>query len=120
MTVARHPGRRRARQVLPLAIAPICCLLAVSPLFWPAAVPALAWATLCLAYGLSLTRSAGPCAAAAGVAAISMQAAWSFGYWKQVCAGPRPGAPPVALAPRESEAAAPAGRAMSRASDAVR
>lgn len=119
MTVARHPRRRRARQVLPLAIAPICCLLALGPLFWPAAVPALAWVVLCLGYGLWLARSARPCAAAAGVAAIAMQAAWSFGYWKQVCVGPRPGASPVALALHEGEAVAPADRRPC-VSDAVR
>lgn len=120
MTVARHPGRRRARQVLPLVIAPICCLLGLGPLFWPAVVPALTWAVLCLAYGLSLARSAGPCAAAAGVAAISMQAAWSFGYWKQVCAGPRPGTLPVALAFSDRQVAAPLSRARSHTSGAIR
>lgn len=107
MTVARHPGRRRVRQVLPLAIAPICCLLCLGPLFWPAAVPALAWAALCLAYGLLLVRKAEPCAALAGVAGILMQAAWSFGYWKQVCGGPKPGALPMALTFKKSEPIAP-------------
>ena len=98
MTIARHQGRRRARQVIPLAIAPICCLLPLGLLFWPAALPALAWAALCLGVGLALMRPNEPCTAAAGIAAIVMQSAWSFGYWKQFLAGPRPGPPPAALA----------------------
>lgn len=120
MTVARHPGRRRVRQVLPLTIAPICCLLCLGPLFWPAAVPALAWAALCLIYGFLLMRKAGPCAASAGVAAISMQAAWSFGYWKQVCGGPRPGAPPGALTFKETEPTVTLHHPVAYTSDATR
>jgi succinoglycan biosynthesis protein ExoA len=97
MTVARHPGRRRLRQVLPLAIAPAICLLLFSPLFWPAAVPALLWGSICLIYGALLFRPGVPCVAMAGVAGIIMQACWSFGYWTQVLRGPRPGAPPSPL-----------------------
>jgi succinoglycan biosynthesis protein ExoA len=97
MTVARHPGRRRARQILPLAIAPLFCLLLLTPLDWRAAIPVLAWAAVCLAYGLVLGLRNGRCAAAAGVAAIIMQASWSIGYWKQVLLGSKPGPPPVPL-----------------------
>lgn len=97
MTIARHQGPRRARQVIPLAIAPICCLLPFGLLFWPAALPAAGWAALCLGAGVALMRPNEPCTAAAGVAAIIMQSAWSFGYWKQVLAGPRPGPLPAPL-----------------------
>ena len=94
MTVARHKSHRRARQVIPLAIAPICAMLPLGLLFWPAALPALAWLALCLGAGAALMRPGQWCAAAAGIAAITMQAAWSFGYWKHLLAGPKPGAPP--------------------------
>ena len=98
MTIARHKGRRRARQIIPLAIAPICCLSPFGLLFWPAALPALGWAALCLGGGLALIRRREPCTAASGIAAIIMQSAWSFGYWMQIIAGPRPGRPPGPLA----------------------
>lgn len=97
MTVARHPGLRRLRQVVPLVIAPSCCLLIISPVFWPIALPAFAWAALCLAYGAVLGIKQGRCAAGAGVAAILMQGAWSFGYWSQVLFGHRPGGPPAVI-----------------------
>ncbi len=97
MTVARHPRRRRARQVAPLLIAPVIGLALLTPVFWLACVPALGWGLLCLIYGLMLTRPETPGSAAAGAAAIIMQAAWSFGYWTQLFSGPRPGAPPAAL-----------------------
>ena len=104
MTVARHPGRRRVRQVVPLIIAPMCCLLFIAPAFWPAALPSLAWAALCLIYGVSLGVRLGGCASASGIAAILMQAAWSFGYWSQIVRGARPGRPPasIEMRPRSS------------------
>jgi succinoglycan biosynthesis protein ExoA len=97
MTVARHPRRRRARQVIPLAIAPVCCFALLTPVDWRASLPALSWAVACLIYGGVLGLTKGGCATAAGVAAIVMQAAWSFGYWKQVFSGRGPGAPPTRL-----------------------
>ena len=100
MTIARHGGRRRLRQVLPLAIAPICGLLILSPVYPKAALPALAWATLCILYGLALGIRGGACAAMAGPAAMIMQAAWSLGYWTNIIGRRKPGAPPAALTPR--------------------
>jgi succinoglycan biosynthesis protein ExoA len=83
-TVARHGGRRRLRQILPLAIAPMWCLLLLAPLFHAAALPVLAWAALCIGYGFVLGLSGGACAAMAGPAAMIMQTAWSVGYWTSV------------------------------------
>jgi succinoglycan biosynthesis protein ExoA len=46
------------------------------------ALPALAWALLCLGYGFFLgIRLHDVCAAAAGIAAIAMQTGWSFGFF---------------------------------------
>jgi succinoglycan biosynthesis protein ExoA len=111
MTVARHGGRRRLRQILPLGIAPICGLALLSPLYPIAALPGLAWALLCIVYGLALSLRGGVCVAMAGPAAIIMQAAWSFGYWTNVIKRRKPGAPPGALTltpqPRREHALVP-------------
>jgi succinoglycan biosynthesis protein ExoA len=82
-TVARHPSRRRLRQVAPLAVAPAVLLAAAAPLFWPMGLPFLLWAGLCLLYGLTKLRH-GLCAGASGLLAMLMHASWSFGYWSQV------------------------------------
>jgi succinoglycan biosynthesis protein ExoA len=102
MTVARHGGRRRVRQILPLGIAPICGLFVLSPLYPIAGLPALAWALLCVVYGLALGVRGGTCAAMAGPAAMIMQLAWSIGYWTSLITGRKPGAPPAALTVRPS------------------
>jgi succinoglycan biosynthesis protein ExoA len=99
-TVARHGGRRRLRQILPLAIAPMWCLLLLFPLSPLAALPVLAWAALCIGYGLALGVRGGACAAMAGLAAMIMQTAWSFGYWTNLVRRRKPGPPPTGLALR--------------------
>ena len=102
MTVARHGRRRRLRQVLPLAIAPMLFLLLLAPVYAVAALPALAWAALCVCYGLALSVRGGACAAMAGPAAMIMQAAWSLGYWKSIVSRRKPGPPPAALTVKPS------------------
>ncbi len=116
MTVARHGGRRRLRQILPLGIAPICALALLAPLYPVAAVPALAWALLCVVYGLVLSiRGGSTCAAMAGPTAMIMQAAWSLGYWTNMIRRRKPGPPPTALtlrpSPQREPALVPEGRA---------
>ena len=106
MTVARHRGRPRLRQIAPLAIPPIIALALFTPFFWPAGLPTLAWVGCCLAYGAALVRPGDPCAAAAGFPALVMHVSWSLGYWKQALAGPRPGPTPIPLTLRS---ATPAG-----------
>jgi succinoglycan biosynthesis protein ExoA len=98
MTVARHGGRRRLRQILPLAIAPMWCLLLLSPFYPVAALPVLAWAALCIVYGVALSLRESACAAMAGPAAMIMQTAWSFGYWASIVGRRKPGPPPAGLA----------------------
>jgi succinoglycan biosynthesis protein ExoA len=101
MTIARHGGRRRLRQVLPLAVAPMVGLVLVAPLFWPAALPTLGWVILCLGYGAWLGRNNPPCAAGAGIPAMIMHFAWSAGYWSQLLKGPRPSPFEPAVTPSE-------------------
>jgi succinoglycan biosynthesis protein ExoA len=96
-TVARHGGRRRLRQILPLAIAPMWCLLLLCPLYPIAALPVLAWAVLCTVYGLVLGIRGGICAAMAGPAAMIMQSAWSVGYWKSITERRKSAPPPNGL-----------------------
>jgi succinoglycan biosynthesis protein ExoA len=90
----RNVGRGRARNFLKhrksiklrhlalAAVAPAVCLLLLAPFSGIFAVPALAWALLCLGYGVVLGVRLGHfCSAAAGVAAVVMQAGWSFGFF---------------------------------------
>ncbi len=97
MTVARHGGPRKLRQTLPLAIAPMVGLALLVPLYGPACLPALAYATLCFGYGMTLRRQGAPCSAGAGYPAMVMHVAWSVGYWRQLLGGKRPGSVPAPL-----------------------
>ncbi|MCK8785176.1 glycosyltransferase family 2 protein [Roseomonas sp. NAR14] len=101
MTVSRHGGSRKLRQTIPLLIAPMLLVGALAPLPWLAgmpllaallALPSLGYVALCLLYGAWLGRHGDGCAALAGVPAMIMHVAWSAGYWRQVLAGPSPGA----------------------------
>lgn len=79
-TARLHGMKLKVRQMLPLAIAPAVVLALGAPLFWPVALPALAWAGLCLAYGGRLGRD--PCSRLAGWPAMIMHFAWSLGFLK--------------------------------------
>jgi succinoglycan biosynthesis protein ExoA len=83
-TSRRHRRRLKARQMLPLGVAPVCVLALGSPLVPALAVPALSWAALCQTWGLALAlRERNGAAAWAGSAAMIMHFGWSAGYWKQ-------------------------------------
>ncbi len=97
MTIERHGGRRRLRQIAPLAIPPMLLLALATPVYWAACLPAMTWLAGSLLYGLTLYRPGNLCAAAAGYPAILMHSAWSLGYWKQILVGRRPGATPSPL-----------------------
>lgn len=90
-TIARHGLRPRLRQRVPLVVAPAIVLLLAAPLLgWWFALPALAWALLCLGYGVLLgARARDRCVALAGVAAMTMHLAWSCGYWRWWLTGKR-------------------------------
>ena len=80
-TLLLHRARPRVRQTLPLVVAPAVLLLLISPLLWPLAIPALAWAGVCLTYGAVIAvRSKDMCALGSGLAAMIMHFAWSLGF----------------------------------------
>jgi succinoglycan biosynthesis protein ExoA len=78
----KHRKDVRIRHLMLVGVVPAICLLLLAPFSVVFALPALAWALLCIGYGVVLgmgLRDA--CAAAAGIAAIAMQAGWSFGFF---------------------------------------
>jgi len=89
-TVTRHRTPLKLRQLAPLAVAPAVLaavlaapLAALTPWALAAALPALAWAFLCLAGGALVGwRSGDRCAYGAGLAAMTMHLGWSVGYWR--------------------------------------
>ena len=86
-TFARHGGRYRIRHFILPSVAPIIILALLAPFYWPLAVPASAWALLCLFYGIVLgIKHRDLCAAASGYASMVMQVAWSFGHWREIIA----------------------------------
>ena len=83
----KHPNSAKLRHFVLAAIAPALCLALLAPVAGVFALPAVAWAVLCIGYGMVLGRRLGdPCAAAAGVAAMAMQAGWSFGFFRELIA----------------------------------
>lgn len=68
----KHRKTMKLRHLVLVVVAPALCLLLLSPFAHVFAVPAVTWALLCFGYG----------AAAAGIAAIAMQVAWSFGFFR--------------------------------------
>ena len=77
----KHRKNAKLRHLMLAGVAPAVCLLLLAPFSVIFALPALAWALLCLGYGVVLgIRLRDVCAAAAGIAAIAMQCGWSFGF----------------------------------------
>jgi succinoglycan biosynthesis protein ExoA len=86
-TVLKHRVPLKVRQALPLAVAPALLSAIGGLLFWPLAVPALAWAFAALAYGLVLAvKRRDAVVALSGPAAMVMHACWSAGFWTQLLA----------------------------------
>lgn len=84
-TILRHRARPKLRQLAPAAVAPAVVLVLLSPLWPPLALPAAAWALASLAFGLMLgLRLRDGCAAASGVAAMTMHLGWSLGFWRRM------------------------------------
>jgi succinoglycan biosynthesis protein ExoA len=84
-TLLRHRSRPRLRQLAPAGVAPALVLLVPAVVYPALAVPAALWALACLTYGAWLgVRAQDGCAAAAGVAAMTMHLAWSLGFWSRL------------------------------------
>lgn len=80
-TLIKHGKWPKVRQTLPLAVGPVVAAALFSPLAPILAVPAFAWASLCILYGITLgIRSADSCAAMSGLAAMTMHLGWSLGF----------------------------------------
>jgi succinoglycan biosynthesis protein ExoA len=78
----KHRKNAKLRHLMLAGVAPAVCLFLLTPFSVIFALPALAWALLCVGYGVVLgMRLRDACAAAAGIAAIAMQAGWSFGFF---------------------------------------
>ena len=83
----KHPNGVKLRHLALAAIAPALCLALLAPIAGIFVFPAVAWAVLCVGYGLVLgKRLQDPCAAGAGIAAMAMQAGWSFGFFRELIA----------------------------------
>jgi len=80
--ILKHHTKPKLRQMAPLAVFPAVLLAFLAPLGWFMAVPFLAWAILCLAYGAWLGhKSQNAAIAFSGPAAMMMHFAWSLGFW---------------------------------------
>jgi succinoglycan biosynthesis protein ExoA len=91
-TVRLHRLKLKTRQAAPLAVLPALLLATAAVCLAPftswallGVLPSAAWAAICLLAGLALgLRSQKRCAAMAGVAAMIMHAAWSWGFWQEI------------------------------------
>jgi succinoglycan biosynthesis protein ExoA len=90
-TVRLHRVRLKARQILPLLVAPALLAALVAPLAglaspagWLLAGPALAWVFAGLVGGALVgARSGSLCGWLSGGAALVMHLGWSLGYWSE-------------------------------------
>ncbi|HEY8614648.1 glycosyltransferase family 2 protein [Phenylobacterium sp.] len=102
-TVLKHYTPLKIRQALPLAVAPAVATLALAPLSWAFAVPALVWMLAALSYGVLLgVKRRDRAAFLSGPAAMIMHLSWSAGFWAQLFTwrSDRKPRPPVGLAPQ--------------------
>lgn len=105
MNLMRHSAPLKLRQALPILIVPAVIValggLALAVISaWTAllAAPAIAWACLCIGFGLVLGYKArSVCVAASGAAAMIMHFAWSLGFLGAFVSGRRPGSAPRAI-----------------------
>jgi succinoglycan biosynthesis protein ExoA len=83
----KHRKNAKLRHMVLAAVAPALCLALLTPFAGIFAVPALAWALLSIVYGVVVgVRLRNPCAAAAGLAAMTMHAGWSLGFFRALIA----------------------------------
>ena len=83
-TIRLHRMPIKARQLLPLGVAPAVAILPVAPWFPAAAIPAACWAGIALSYGVVIgLRANDRCAMLSGVAAMVSHLAWSVGFLRE-------------------------------------
>jgi len=100
-TLRKHRLKPKARQMLPLAVAPALALAPLGLLHPVFAAPALLWAAACVGYGLLLgLKARDACAAVSGVPAMIMHLAWSIGFLREALRVRR-SVPAPAAAPAE-------------------
>jgi succinoglycan biosynthesis protein ExoA len=79
----KHTKRARLRHLVLTGVAPAICLALLTPVAAIFALPTIVWVLTCNLYGLVLgMRLHDPCAMASGIAAMMMQAGWSFGFFR--------------------------------------
>jgi succinoglycan biosynthesis protein ExoA len=79
----KHRKNAKLRHLILAAVAPSLCLTMFCPFAAICAVPAAAWALLCIVCGVVVgVRLKKACAMAAGLAAMAMQTGWSFGFFR--------------------------------------
>lgn len=85
--VLKHGTVPSVRQLAPLLVCPALLLALGSAIYWVAALPAVAWLSVCFMFGLWLAVSERkPDLALSAVSAVIMHFAWSFGFWRQLFA----------------------------------
>lgn len=85
-TIFKHSIKPQPRQMAPLVVAPALFLFILSVAFGRIlTIPLLAWAAICLAYGLLLAKRAKDVdLIPSGFAIMVMHMAWSLGFWNYI------------------------------------
>lgn len=95
----RHRMTPRLRQLVPLAVPAAIALLPLAFLHPVFALPVIAWAVLCLTFGVLVgLRAGGGFALLTGVAAMIMQLGWAVGFLIEWIGNPSSAAPKYGLA----------------------
>jgi succinoglycan biosynthesis protein ExoA len=83
----KHRKNAKLRHLVLAGVIPALGLAVLEPISIIFVIPALAWASLCIGYGIILgARHSSWCAAAAGFAAMAMQIGWSIGFFRGLLA----------------------------------
>lgn len=85
--ILKHHTLPSIRQLAPLLVCPALLLALGSMIYWVAAVPAVAWLSVCFLFGIWLAVSERqPGLILSAVSAVIMHFAWSLGFWRQLFA----------------------------------
>lgn len=81
----KHRSVPKLRQALPLLVFPTALFALLAVVHWSASLPLVIWALACLGYaGAMAFRRGNPGLVLAGISAMVMHLAWSFGFWLQM------------------------------------